>query len=88
MLEGINSRGFTSSWVGGNDIDREGFWKWSDSRPLGFTFWHSIEPNGGSSENCIHYKSWNNQMKWNDVPCSHSFAFICGKISGEIKFSP
>ena len=88
VLEGINSRGFTSSWVGGNDIYKEGFWKWSDSRPVFFTFWHSIEPNGGSSENCIHYKSWNDQMKLNDAPCSLSFTFICRKISGEIKFLP
>ena len=88
VTDGMNSRGFSNTWIGGNDIDEEETWKWTDNSPFGFTFWPSWEPNGGRSENCIHYKLRTNQIMWNDVTCSTSFTFVCSKkkakISGRI----
>ena len=41
-------------WVGGNDEAVDGSWVWEDGMAWGgFTLWDSVEPNGGSSENCL-----------------------------------
>ena len=78
VLEGMNSRGFSSSWVGGNDIDEEGTWTWTDGSPFEFTFWYSGEPNNhGGGEDCIHHRLGG--YKWNDRPCSDSLTFLCSK---------
>ena len=32
-------------WIGFNDLDREGSWKWTDSSSTDYTNWRSGEPN-------------------------------------------
>ena len=83
VLEGMNSRGFSSSWVGGNDIDEEGTWNWTDGSPFEFTAWFGGEPNnrkGGykDGEDCLHVAEPKNDL-WNDYFCSIPAAFICDK---------
>ena len=79
MLEGMNSRGLDNTWIGGNDIDEEGTWKWTDGGPFEFSFWASGEPNsyGGIEEDCMQH---GHNGKWNDLPCSYaSWSFLCSK---------
>merc|ERR1711915_397056 len=41
-------------WTGGNDIGREGNWKWLvSSAPVGDFIWISGFPQGGNSRNCL-----------------------------------
>ena len=74
------------AWLGGNDIEKEGTWKWTDCTPWDYTFWASSEPNNlGRDEDCLtqlaspaqfgNYLHW----KWNDENCSDKFAFLCSK---------
>ena len=78
----MNSRGFSSSWVGGNDIDEEGTWTWTDGSPFEFTFWYSGEPNNsGGDEDCMHAIGieYERGETWNDRRCSASLTFLCSK---------
>ena len=91
FLDGWNSRGRSRTWIGGNDIDKEGTWIWTDGSPFDFTFWHPSEPNNYGNEDCLHLSrgSWLTVQiggRWNDRPCSYSMTFVCSmkkeKISG------
>lgn len=64
----------TDLWIGANDIDTEGSWKWIDGTAVlpEAMHWSPGEPNDhGTGEDCalIHIAgSW----RANDAPCSHS----------------
>jgi len=83
MLEGLNRRGLTQVsdqvWLGGNDIEEEGVWKWIDCTPWEYTFWYSGEPNNaGGPEACLEIRQfWNG--KWNDESCGEERGFVCSK---------
>jgi len=87
VLEGMNRTGLNEAYIGGNDIEEEGTWKWTDCTPWGVTFWASRQPdNSKGNENCLGQvlkwtydgrKGWNPQ--WNDGPCSYKSGFVCSK---------
>merc|ERR1711962_173156 len=68
-----NNTGTSITWIGGNDIDAEGNWTWSDGRPWGYFKWHSDEPNNIRNEDCL--VEWNNF--WWDNPCNRNWPFVC-----------
>ena len=57
-------------WIGFNDIDEEGKWKWFDSSPVDYTNWGNGQPNSwnGNNEDCaaIGFSGWD---EWIDAPC-------------------
>ena len=55
VREGGNRRGLHSFWLGGNDIEEEGAWKWVDCSPWEVTFWAQGEPNRGH-ERCLEHR--------------------------------
>ncbi|XP_053335434.1 C-type lectin domain family 4 member M-like [Clarias gariepinus] len=64
------------AWIGLNDRDTEGVWKWVDDTPLSTKFWGRGEPNGATYENCVvNAPSFN----WADYPCDREFMGICEK---------
>jgi len=86
VMEGIKRRGLHGTWIGGNDIDEEGNWKWTDGSPFEFTFWTSGEPNNAGpdkDEDCLMYGY---RGKWNDGRCtrvpSYMTGFLCSKKKG------
>jgi len=77
VLEGMRTRNLSYIWIGGNDKDEEGTWKWVDGSPFESTFviknfwvrnfWGSGEPNNfGGNEDCmVHgWPSWRNTDGW------------------------
>ncbi|XP_047008352.1 C-type lectin domain family 4 member M [Ictalurus punctatus] len=67
------------AWIGLNDRDREGEWKWVDGTLLNTGFWGQGEPNR-AWEDCVVTRDktdpvWN----WADYPCSRQFIWICEK---------
>jgi len=72
-------------WTGGNDIDVEGSWVWTDGTPITETHWNTnthIEPNGLRNENCImtldcEAKGLDNW--WNDQGCEANLNYVCQK---------
>ncbi|XP_028264186.1 CD209 antigen-like protein E [Parambassis ranga] len=78
-----------SSWIGLNNRDHEGTWKWSDGTPLDSTpgYWRENQPdNGGGNplwgeENCVHLTARQEAKKnWNDQGCDASNRWICEKM--------
>ncbi|XP_067467947.1 lactose-binding lectin l-2-like [Thunnus thynnus] len=68
-------QGYT--WIGLNDIHKEGRWMWSDGSAVNFVFWDIGQPdNYRGRENCAH-KNFGNQLKWNDRQCSDTIPFVC-----------
>ena len=43
---------------------------------ISYTNWYPREPNGPNHEHCVHLYT-NNGGRWNDIPCSNSYHFIC-----------
>ena len=85
VFEGLTSRGVVGfTWLGGNDIDKEGTWRWTDGSAFEFTAWYLGEPNNKirgpyvNGEDCLHVPDPADH-RWNDYFCGQPSAFICGK---------
>ena len=73
----------THVWIGANDIENEGNWKFiSSDNDVTFTIWAPNQPiTNERSENCVlidrfsPHNNWYN--KWNDVNCSLEFYSLC-----------
>ncbi|CAC5421969.1 unnamed protein product [Mytilus coruscus] len=70
-------------WIGLNDIQKEGQWKWvSDDTGISTSYWQYPEPNGGRGENCVNFcKKICGQKAygWNDLPCDYPIGYVCEK---------
>ncbi|XP_067307387.1 type-2 ice-structuring protein-like [Pseudorasbora parva] len=66
----------TNTWIGGNDVAKEGCWLWTDRTAFNFASWCSREPNNQRVENCLMI-SWTRNNCWNDATCSSAMASIC-----------
>ncbi|XP_017316719.1 CD209 antigen-like protein E [Ictalurus punctatus] len=72
--------GRRKAWIGLNDRDREGEWKWVDGTPLNTEFWGQGEPNGAAREDCVIIRDYTDPVwNWSDYPCSRQFIWICEK---------
>ncbi|XP_036965343.1 CD209 antigen-like protein C [Acanthopagrus latus] len=76
------------NWIGLNDREEEGTWKWTDGTPLTVGYWRKDEPNNGGGnpqwgeEDCVHIRSGvNAKNSWNDLQCDKSLKWICAKMS-------
>ncbi|XP_017316739.1 CD209 antigen-like protein E isoform X1 [Ictalurus punctatus] len=69
------------AWIGLNDRDREGEWKWVDGTPLNTGFWGQSEPNSAAGEeDCVVIHDHTDPVwNWSDYPCSRQFIWICEK---------
>ncbi|KAL3043980.1 hypothetical protein OYC64_003880 [Pagothenia borchgrevinki] len=62
------------TWIGLNDIPKEGRWMWSDGSAVNFVFWNSRQPDNKGNEDCVHT---NFNHKWNDRSCSDTYPSVC-----------
>ncbi|XP_073686259.1 C-type mannose receptor 2-like [Garra rufa] len=69
-------------WIGVNDADKKGTWKWVDGSTLTTGFWASKEPNGKGVENCaVTCLTKHPELTgWIDVKCDDAHQWICEKI--------
>ncbi|XP_013367691.1 PREDICTED: C-type lectin domain family 17, member A isoform X2 [Chinchilla lanigera] len=61
-------------WLGLNDKEREGDWRWLDGSPVTLSFWEPQEPNNNLGEDCA---SMNKGGTWNDLSCTKTTYWIC-----------
>ncbi|XP_010768193.1 C-type lectin domain family 4 member E-like [Notothenia coriiceps] len=71
------------TWIGLNDTNQEGTWKWVDGTPLTLTYWGSTFDNGGAAlgeEDCASLVDGREIRKnWNDLRCTSRLQWICEK---------
>ncbi|XP_047671588.1 C-type lectin domain family 4 member E-like [Tachysurus fulvidraco] len=67
------------AWIGLNDRESEGVWKWSDDTPLTTGYWGHGEPNDKDEHCVITGEKSNSLWTWADYPCHHEFIWICEK---------
>ena len=72
-------RGLDRAWFGGNDIEEEGVWKWTDHTPWEFTNWaHGQPDNFHGIQDCLRlHLDWNGH--WDDGSCAAETPFVCSK---------
>jgi len=70
-------------WIGLNDLEVEGIFKWTDNTTLNFEYWCDGEPNNESGhEDCVEFRHDDQFLdkchgKWNDYVCDHGNAALC-----------
>jgi len=75
----MQNPGWISFWIGGNDINEQLGWRWSDGSPFYFWNWNNDEPNNkGGKEFCIEMSA-DMLGRWNDIECDREFSYICRK---------
>uniref|UniRef100_A0A674NVJ3 C-type lectin domain-containing protein n=1 Tax=Takifugu rubripes TaxID=31033 RepID=A0A674NVJ3_TAKRU len=83
------------TWIGLNDVETEGTWKWTDGNPLTKGYlsvpgWCGKHPDNGNNdptwgeEDCAHLyiadTTW--EANWNDISCNKSLQWVCEKKLG------
>ena len=65
-----------SGWLGGNDLESEGIWMWSDGSPFTFMNWGGSEPDNVYGADCM-CDHWNIHNAWGDDVCSNKKSYTC-----------
>ncbi|XP_059199182.1 CD209 antigen-like [Centropristis striata] len=75
------------TWIGLNDRDNEGVWKWVDGSPLTEAYWYRGNPDNGGGD-----PEWGEEdcgeiltdqyvrVNWNDVSCDSDLQWVCEKM--------
>ncbi|KAF4086568.1 hypothetical protein AMELA_G00084870 [Ameiurus melas] len=67
-----------TAWIGANDRDSEGVWKWLDGTAVTNGFWRQGEPNNVGDEDCA-VSGYHSDPNWIDVSCNLQNVWICEK---------
>ncbi|XP_078702848.1 uncharacterized protein LOC144928428 isoform X1 [Branchiostoma floridae x Branchiostoma belcheri] len=68
----------TNYWIGCNDRQAEGTWRWSDGSRLSFTNWAPTQPdNADGIQDCGILYNIYNYAYWDDTQCIRAYFFIC-----------
>ncbi|XP_066268487.1 collectin-10-like [Branchiostoma lanceolatum] len=72
-------------WIGLEDQEKEGKFKWLDGSALGmYTLWSPGQPDSGvGDEDCVVSGTYRHQgHKWYDAACHYELRFICQVTPG------
>ncbi|XP_070694528.1 C-type lectin domain family 4 member E-like [Pempheris klunzingeri] len=75
-------------WIGLNDRDNEGTWKWTDGSALTQAYWSPGGPDNGAGnpewgeEDCVHLMvNRQTEKNWNDRRCDASLQWMCEEMT-------
>uniref|UniRef100_A0A3Q3N352 CD209 antigen-like protein A n=1 Tax=Mastacembelus armatus TaxID=205130 RepID=A0A3Q3N352_9TELE len=66
------------TWLGLNDIETEGTWKWADGTALTVKYWIMNQPDNGNGDQRLGEEDYGN---WNDLRCNSTLQWICEKMA-------
>ena len=68
----------TQAWVGGNDIENDGIFVWTDGKAFTYENWLPNQPNNyDGPQNCISIMRKEGILGWNDANCDANLPYIC-----------
>lgn len=76
----VHEKEWLEFWLGGNDIEAEGAYRWSDGTPFSSSsdLWANYQPdNYGRAEDCVNLGLSLQVFALNDIKCSYISYFIC-----------
>ncbi|XP_076807104.1 uncharacterized protein LOC143450437 isoform X3 [Clavelina lepadiformis] len=79
----VTSHAYGTTWIGANDLELEGTFKWSDGLAWSFADWQSGEPNGigGNSGDADCVTMWQDvNYKWDDNQCDKKWRYVCKAV--------
>ena len=69
-------------WIGLNDLEKEGEYRWHDGSLITWTSWQNQQPNNlHGNQDCVEIDRYD--MTTNDNNCAENFHFICEVIEGK-----
>ncbi|WAR16731.1 PGCB-like protein [Mya arenaria] len=68
-------------WIGANDKEKEGLWKWETNETWSYEHFLENEPNGCTTENCLIMCITNQLTGWADVNCYRNQTYVCKKVA-------
>ena len=89
-LQGPNAEFDSYLWIGLNDAEVDGEFRWSNGDPVTYTNWNQGEPNNfNGDEDYVHiYNFDNGAFEWNDIPDVRGFPTDGGLISAIVEIVP
>ncbi|XP_021340194.1 perlucin-like protein [Mizuhopecten yessoensis] len=80
-------RGDTHFWLGGDDMSKEGEWRWTaNGQPFSYTNWYPGEPNNYHDQDCLLAHIRGTHFYWEDWNCTSNFNFVCESGGHWIQF--
>ena len=79
IVERMRELGIGQAWLGGNDLEKESLWKWTDGAPWEFEAWQRGNPNNAlGGQHCLIYDRYHFGL-WDDGTCNQRKPFVCSK---------
>ncbi|XP_022088512.1 macrophage mannose receptor 1-like [Acanthaster planci] len=85
----LHNSGQIYTWMGCNDLGREGGWEWSDNSPFAFINWNAGQPdNGGGASPLGHHccSFFSNSGTWVDHQCEQEQGYSCKRKAYILKY--
>jgi hypothetical protein len=77
LNELLNERGFPTAWLGLDDRDREGDFRWVTGG-VGEGGWMDGQPDDYlDAEDCVQVLPWGEERPWNDLFCDSAISVVC-----------
>ncbi|KAK6180708.1 hypothetical protein SNE40_008709 [Patella caerulea] len=75
----INEQNMALIWIGLNDLNTTGIWRWADGAPLNYVTWGTGFPQieKGDGRDCVSINT--EKDGWSNWDCYHSSKYICKK---------